>query len=113
MTKPIRYVLVDDLPEARKESPHDNHILDDNWCYDCNRIIKDDEYPVGNNKWNKYRTEALSKCRELDLDKLSDVIIKADIDYHKKVDDEQDLEGLAYNFAQAIIQHIKDGAVVK
>jgi len=40
------------VPERKKESPHDTHTMDDDWCYNCNKIIDEGEYPVGNNKWN-------------------------------------------------------------
>jgi len=91
MTKPLKYVLVDDLPKE-KITHTETHILEDG----------DERYG-----YNQYRTEAISKCRELDVDKLAKFL--EDNDKGMICDEILDNKALA----EAIIQHIQEGEVVK
>ena len=42
-------------PERKKESTHEYHTFDDNWCYTCNENVDDEgeDFPYGANQWNK------------------------------------------------------------
>ena len=58
--------------ERKKESPHDNCTMDDNWCYDCNMVVEQVDMPVGNHKYN----EALKDLdqRSPEVEKLARII---------------------------------------
>src|SRR3990167_9119322 len=45
-------------PERKKESTHEYHTFDDNWCYTCNENVDDEgvDFPYGANQWNKCHT---------------------------------------------------------
>jgi hypothetical protein len=60
--------------ERKKESPHDGHTMDDNWCYDCDMIVQDGDLPVGNHRYNNALDDL--DQRSPDVVKLAFIIYK-------------------------------------
>ena len=51
----IKQELLKRLGEKKKESPHEYHTMDDNWCYNCQCIVDDesDDFPKGHYQYNE------------------------------------------------------------